>query len=214
MDPQTIPQLNPSGAKTIADVPHAAAIKHPNWFIHFSENIGHAIVDIFKWAPTVANKVIFVLEAESKLTPEFLSALKTFITDAAVVAGSAAGAVANKGVNPTLDVATFTAVEQLVKDFVVFYPVLQAAVGALEGHVPTSSALPGTVTAAEASATTSTGVSVEPTANLQAVADNMANDAGETQKPVSKFVAKVASPTVTESSVVVNETPTEVKVPE
>ena len=86
MDPQTIPQLNPSGAKTIADVPHAAAIKHPNWFIHFSENIGHAIVDIFKWAPTVANKVIFVLEAESKLTPEFLSALKTFITDAAVVA--------------------------------------------------------------------------------------------------------------------------------
>jgi hypothetical protein len=118
-----------------------ATIKHKNWFLSLAGNIGHAITDVFKWAPTVANKVLFVIQAEEKLTPEFLASLKLFIEDGAMIAATAAGAVASRGTNPTLDVATFEAVEKLVKDFQVFYPVLQDVVAVLEGHIPQQAAL-------------------------------------------------------------------------
>jgi hypothetical protein len=113
--------------------PAAPAVKKKNWFINLADNVGHVIEDVYKFAPHVASKVLFVIQAEEELTPEFVSALKLFLTDSVALVATGTEAVATRGTNPTLDVATFGALETLVKDFNTFYPILVAAIDALEG---------------------------------------------------------------------------------
>lgn len=129
-----VPPATTAGAsgQTVVTTP-AAAIKGPNHFVAFFKKIGHAILDIFKWAPSFAQDVVTVIEEEEELTPEFKAGLKTLISDSASLVALASTAVTEKGINPTQDLAVVKALEQLVKDFGNFAPVVQSAVAILEG---------------------------------------------------------------------------------
>jgi hypothetical protein len=141
-DPEKIPLLNSKGATP----PPPAAVKHPNWFINFFENVGHVLGDVFKWGPTVAKDTITVIEDTKELEPAFKAALTPILEDVATIAGQASLSVAQKGLNPLQDIATIQALEKLVKDFGTFYPVLQNAINTIKGVIVP----PPAVVAAEA----------------------------------------------------------------
>lgn len=140
-----VPPATTTGAsgQTVVTTP-ATAIKAPNHFVAFFEKIGHAILDIFKWAPSFASKVVTVIQEEETLTPEFVAGLKTLIADSASLVALSATAVTEKGINPTQDLAVVTQLEQLVKDFGNFAPVVEQAVAVLEGKGPTTSSAAST----------------------------------------------------------------------
>lgn len=172
-DPTPIPFLNPK----VSTPPPPAAVKHPNWFINFFEKVGHDIVDTFKWAPVVAKDTIAIIEATKELEPAFKAALTPIIKDVATIAAQASAAVAEKGVNPLQDIVTIQAIEQLIKDFGTFYPVLVSAFDDIKGIVKTP---PAVVTPTEAE-TTSTPPEVSAPKVME---DVKANAAAPTPAPL------------------------------
>lgn len=146
-EPQKIPFLNKKldaagnvAPTTHADLPAAPGIANPepNHFKVFWEKIGHKIASVITWAPSFASKVIKVVNSAEIMTPEFDAGLHLIIKDVSVIVANAALAAAQKGLNPANDYETLVALETLVKDFNVFWPVVAKEFDTLEGifHEP------------------------------------------------------------------------------
>lgn len=140
-DQTPIPFLN----KTVAgkpvthdDLPAASGIAntaHVNHIANFFKAIGHGIKDIFLWAPSIGEKTVKVIQESEQLTPDFIIALKAFVSDGAAIVASAASVAATKGANIGSDYNVLTGIENLIADFNKYYPLLQSAINDLSGII-------------------------------------------------------------------------------
>lgn len=175
---------------------------HENAFLHFFSVIGHDIEDIAKWAPSFGGKVKQIverIEELKQLNPEFLKDLATIAESVAALAANAGVAVAQKGLNPVNDISTLKSIDDLIKNFEHFYPIVEEGIKILEGkkvNGPVTVVDPGSpsigdviVTAVQAPAEVEQEVqSVETAVDpaVKAIEQEIASDASSVHTEVKK----------------------------
>ena len=109
-----------------------------NKFLGFLETTGKDVVHVVEQAPKIAVALGELLKDGITLAPEVKTAIQNVMTAAEAVAISGAPAVVDEGKSVTLDIATFSAIQNLIKVFLVEYPVIAKAIGVAATDVETT----------------------------------------------------------------------------
>ncbi|MGC2639834.1 MAG: hypothetical protein WA294_21805 [Acidobacteriaceae bacterium] len=111
------------------------------------QKIGVKIADFAKWfggaVKTViglATRVETILRSEKPLEKPFIAGLSTVIADVEAMLASAEGAVTADGLNFPADSQVYSGFLTLLDDFKKLSPVVEEAIGILEGKQSTASA--------------------------------------------------------------------------
>jgi hypothetical protein len=109
------------------------------------QKLGIGVADFGKWLATavkdtvsLAARVEKILKAEQPLEKPFVSALSTVVADLEALVGSSTTAVTASGLNFAADTQVYQQFLTVIADFKKLAPIVEEAVGILEGKSTTS----------------------------------------------------------------------------
>jgi hypothetical protein len=122
------------------------------------QKLGIGVADFGKWLATavkdtvsLAAKVETILKAEQPLEKPFVSALSTVVADLEALVATSTTAVTASGLNFAADTQVYQQFLTVIADFKKLAPIVEEAVGILEGKPAASAATTSQTTATAAS---------------------------------------------------------------